>query len=289
MKEGAILKDEVLRFLNVKGAGFYIDGTAGSGYSSSAVLKNMGKDGRLLMIDIDSAVTDALAKQTLFADSRVIIENDSYCNIPKILKKYKLPECDGIFFDFGVGTPQLNADRGFSFLKNSFLDMRYSKKTKIKAWDVVNTFSEKQISDILFRFGGEFDSRKIADKIIYRRSKKPIDTAGELAEIVKKTKKRGKTHPATKSFQAIRIYVNSELENMSAIFGFLPEILKPGGRAVFLSYHSLEDRIIKNALKTLAKETKIKILTKKPLTAGREQRKDQPRSRSVKLRAFALL
>ncbi len=289
MKEGAILKNEVLLFLDVKPGGFYIDGTAGCGYLSSAVLEKLGADGRLLMLDIDGAVTDALVKQPPFTDGRVIVENESYCNIPSVLKKNGLRQSDGIFFDFGVGTPQLNSARGFSFLKNSFLDMRYSEKTELRAWDVVNTFSEKQIADILFEFGGEFDSRKIARRIIRRRTEKPINTSGELAETLMKAKKRGKTHPATKTFQAIRIYINGELENISAIFGFLPKILRPGGRAVFLSYHSLEDRIVKNAFKTLEKEKKIEILTKKPLTPDREQRKDQPRNRSAKLRAFVLL
>jgi len=289
MKEGAILKNEVLFFLNVTPGGFYIDGTAGYGYLSSAVLENLGKNGRLLMVDIDGEVTPALIKQPIFTDGRVIVENDSYCNIPSLLKKNGLQKCDGIFFDFGVGTPQLNAERGFSFLKNSFLDMRYSEKTNLRAWDVVNTFSEKQLAGILFKFGGEFDSRKIARGIIRRRTEKPINTSGELADTVTRAKKRGKIHPATKTFQAIRVYINSELGNISAIFGFLPEILKPGGRAVFLSYHSLEDRIVKNALRKLEKENKIKVLTKKPLTPDREQRKLQPRSRSAKLRAFVLL
>ncbi len=289
MKEGPLLCEEVTSFLNIKKDGFYIDATAGMGYLSEVILNELGNEGRLLMTDLDEDLCGILKENEIFREKRVTIENSSYTELPALLEKKNLPKADGILFDFGIGTYQLNSDRGFSFMKDDFLDMRYCKSEGIRAWDVVNSFPEKEIADIIYKFGEEHRSRRIAKRIAEERKKHKIDSASQLADIIKKCVHGGRTHPATKTFQALRIFVNSELENVEAVFSFLPEIIKPEGRAVFLTFHSLEDRIVKNSLKKLAKDGVINLLTKKAVKASYAQSRIQPRARSVRLRAAQII
>ena len=286
MKEGPLLSAEVISFLNINKDGFYIDATAGMGYLSEVILNELGEKGNLLMTDLDKELCSLLKKNEIFRDSRITIENADYCDMPALLKSKNLPAADGILFDFGVGTYQLNSERGFSFMKDDFLDMRYnSGGAGPKAWDVVNSFPEKELAGIIYEFGEERRSRRIAKSIVEERKKHPIDSASQLADIIKKCARGGKTHPATKTFQALRIFVNSEMDNVKKVFSFLPEILKPGGRAVFLTFHSIEDRIVKTELKKLASDGAIELLTKKAVKATHAQSRIQPRARSIRLRA----
>ena len=295
MKEGAILKDEVLAYLNIKKNGFYIDATAGYGYLSEAILGMLDANGKLLMIDADEDVCEHLGQKEIFRDSRVMIENGSYTDIPSITARLRLGKAEGALFDFGIGTYQINSGRGFSFFKDEPLDMRYSRKNTLLAREVINTYPEEKIADIIYRFGEERDSRKIARSIIRARERQSIETTGRLSGIVCAAKKAGRNssrrrrHPATKTFQALRIFVNGEMENVSSVFGFLPDVMASSGRAVFLSYHSIEDRIVKNALVKLEKGAAVKILTKKPVLAGSIERLKQPRASSAKLRAAEFL
>jgi len=289
MKEGPLLQEEVISFLNIKKDGFYIDATAGMGYLSEVILNELGDAGRLLMTDLDEDLCQLLKEKEIFRDKRVTIENSSYTDLPPLLAKKNLPKADGVLFDFGIGTYQLNSDRGFSFMKDDFPDMRYDRRNGLRAWDVINTFPEKEIADIIYKFGEEHRSRRIAKRIAEERKKQKIDSASHLADIITKCAHGGKTHPATKTFQALRIFVNSEMDNVEKVFSFLPEIIKPGGRAVFLTFHSIEDRIAKNSLKKLAKDGAIQLLTKKAVKATYAQSRIQPRARSVRLRAAVII
>ncbi|MBU3955269.1 16S rRNA (cytosine(1402)-N(4))-methyltransferase RsmH [bacterium] len=289
MKEGPLLGKEVISYLDIKKDGFYIDATAGMGYLSEVILNELGADGALLMTDLDEDLCGILNENKLFREKRVMIENSSYTELPDVIKKRKLPKADGILFDFGVGTYQLNSDRGFSFMKDDFPDMRYSRRTGLRAWDVINSYPEKELADIIYKFGEERRSRRIAKRIAEARSNGSIDTVSRLAEIIKKCAPGGKIHPATKTFQALRIFVNGELENVEAAFSFLPEIMKPGARCVFLTFHSLEDRIVKNSLKKLASDGIINLLTKKAVKASYAQSRIQPRARSIRLRAAQII
>ncbi|MEA2081710.1 MAG: 16S rRNA (cytosine(1402)-N(4))-methyltransferase RsmH [Elusimicrobiota bacterium] len=289
MKEGPLLQEEVIDFLNIKKDGFYIDATAGMGWLSEAILNKLGENGKLLMTDLDEDLCQLLKEKENFRDKRVIIENSSYTDLPELLAKKKLPEADGTLFDFGIGTYQLDSDRGFSFMKDDFLDMRYCKSQGIRAWDVINTFPEKEIADIIYKFGEERRSRRIAKRITIERKKHKIDSASGLADIITKCVHGGKTHPATKTFQALRIFVNGEMDNVEKVFSFLTKIIKPEGRAAFLTFHSIEDRIVKNSLKNLAKNGTIKLLTKKAVKATYAQSRLQPRARSIRLRAAEII
>ena len=162
--------------------------------------------------------------------------------------------------------------------------MRYSEKFPVKASDVVNSYPQKQIADIIYRYGEDRNSRKIAAAIVRARAKRTIESAPELTRIVSSVIPRRRKHPATRTFQALRIFVNGEMENVAKVFAFLPGILKKGGRAVFLSYHSIEDRIVKNGLKKLASAGSMRIITKKAVEPSFAEKRKQPRSRSAKLR-----
>ncbi len=281
MKEGGIFAEKVVEFLAVRKDGFYIDATAGLGWLSNAICDRLGEKGKILLIDVDKESIGKLKKKMT---SKRILVNDSYVNIPRILADKNLPPADGVLFDLGVGYAHLSSNRGFSFSRDGFLDMRYSEEYPLTASDVVNSFPLEKIADIIYRFGEERKSKKIAVAIVKRRRKKKIETAPELARIILSVIPRRGKHPATKTFQALRIFVNNEMENVERIFGFLPEILKKKGRAVFLTYHSIEDRIVKNGLKKLAASGKMRIITKKAYSAPWIERKNQPRSRSAKLR-----
>ncbi|MCD6311303.1 MAG: 16S rRNA (cytosine(1402)-N(4))-methyltransferase RsmH [Elusimicrobia bacterium] len=289
MREGPLLSEEVISYLNIKKDGFYIDATAGMGYLSEVILNELGNEGRLLMTDLDEDLCSLLKEQEIFREKRVMIENSSYTDLPALLAKKNLPEANGVLFDFGIGTYQLNSDRGFSFMKDDFLDMRYCKSQGIRAWDVINTFPEKEIADIIYKFGEEHRSRRIAKRIAIERKKHKINSASQLADIITKCVHGGRTHPSTKTFQALRIFVNGEMDNVEKVFSFLTKIIKPEGRAVFLTFHSIEDRIVKNALKQLAKNGAVKLLTKKAVKASYAQSRIQPRARSVRLRAAEII
>jgi len=281
-----VLIKEVIQCLNPKPNQNFIDATVGDGGHAAAVLEKISPGGKLLAIDRDSdSIVRAKSRLKEFGN-RVLFINDSFGNLEKIARENDFGLANGILFDFGMSSSQLeNSGRGFTFTKDEILDMRYDVKTPITAEDVVNRYSEKELTEVLKKFGEEPHAIKVARAIIQNRRKERIKTTGELTKIIDKTmRKRGRLHPSTLVFQALRIEVNQELAEIEKSLKIVLEILKKGGRSAFISFHSLEDRLIKNWSKDLGKLGIIKILNKKPIRASLEEIRINPRSRSAKLR-----
>jgi len=291
-----VLLKEAIEFLAVKSGEKYIDATVGGGGHSEAILKS---GGILLGIDCDP---EAIAAARRRLSSACPLRRDvgagafwrlvrgNFGNLKEIAVKNDFFPAAGVIFDLGVSSHQLETDyRGFSFNLKGPLDMRMDPDLKVTAADLINCLSEHELAEIFFKFGEEKYSRRIARVICRARQLAPIKTADELAEIILRARPRrgrfDRTHPATRCFQALRIAVNDELSNLKKALPQALEILKPGGRLVVLSFHSLEDRIVKNFLKEKEKEGEIKILTKKPIRPTEVEIKQNPRSRSGKLRA----
>jgi len=297
-----VLLNEVIQFLDPKPGEFIIDGTIGSGGHAIEILRRIGSEGKLLGIDWDEKNIEKLKTEKLKDFRNVILVCANYADLPEILKNKNLGKADGLLLDLGLSSDQLEeSGRGFSFKKNEPLDMRYNttiqnsklNSKNLTAEKVVNQCSEKELADLIYKYGEERFSRRIAKTIIKEREKKPIKTTFDLVEIIKKSVpknyEKGRIHPATRTFQSLRIYVNNELSNLSKLLTNLEKILNFKGRTIIISYHSLEDRIIKRAFRALEKEGKAEILTKKPIRPTKEEIERNPRSRSAKLRAIVAL
>ncbi|MCL5733666.1 MAG: 16S rRNA (cytosine(1402)-N(4))-methyltransferase RsmH [Patescibacteria group bacterium] len=292
-----VLLKQAKEVLNPRPGEFFIDGTVDGGGHAAMIIENIEPDGIFLGIDWDKNMIDKLNSK--FENQRsklknLILVNDNYANLPEILKRYNLPKADGILIDLGFSSDQLEAGRGFSFLKDEPLDMRYNTAENFPAAEIINNLDENSLADIFFNYGGERQSRKIAKAIAIERKKTPIETTAQLSAIilraVGRNYERGRINPSTRVFQALRIFVNKELENLEKALGFLPEILKSGsGRVALISFHSLEDKLIKNEFKKIAEANRGKILTKKPVAADREEILANPRARSAKLRALQIV
>lgn len=290
MQHIPVLLKEVVELLAPKRGEFIIDGTAGDGGHLAALLREVKKDGMVLGIDFDPSAVEEL-KEKFRSEKNVILVNDNYAHTAEILEARHLPKADGLLLDLGFSSLQIGASgKGFSFQFDEPLDMRYQPdESRATAAEVVNGLTEQELADVIYKFGEERMSRRIAKQITHARRKKRITTTAELADIVKsalpKNYERGRIHPATRTFQALRIYVNDELANLERVLARLPGILKSGGRVAVISFHSLEDRIVKNIFRDMQKAHKAELLTKKPIVAGREEVEENPRSRSAKLRA----
>ncbi len=285
-----VLLKEVLEYLDPKPNQNFIDATVGDGGHAKEILKLTAPNGKLLGIDRDTdSIIRTKSNFSEFAD-RVLFINDSFGNLGEIIERNKFGLAGGILFDFGMSSSQLeNSGRGFSFQKDEILDMRFDTKTSITAEDIVNDYSESELQEIFKKWGEESKARQIAHAIVEARKKNRVKTTMELTQIVESIKRRtGKIHPATLIFQALRLEVNQELVEIEKMLKMVPKILNKGGRAVFISFHSLEDRLIKNWSKNLSKEGIIKILNKKPIIASAEEIKSNPRSRSAKLRVIQI-
>jgi 16S rRNA (cytosine1402-N4)-methyltransferase len=286
-----VLLKEVVEYLDPKPGDFIIDGTIGSGGHAEKILEKIGPKGKLLGIDWDKENIKSL-KSKFKNHSNAILVQGNYADLPEILEKEKLPEADGLLIDLGFSSGQLDSGKGFSFQKDEVLDMRYGGEGQTAA-EIVNSLSEKDLADIFWRFGEERYSRQIAKKIVEERKKERILMTGRLVEIVKsavpRNYERGRINPATRVFQALRICVNDELGNLGSILGNLESILKNKGRVAIISFHSLEDRMVKNHFRQAAKEGKMSILTKRPVTASEEEAEINPRSRSAKMRAAEII
>jgi len=282
-----VLLKEVVEYLNPKPGDFMIDGTIGGGGHAEEILKKIGPKGKLLGIDWDKKNIENLKSKFKDYPNAILIRGN-YADLPEILEKEKLPEADGLLIDLGFSSEQLESGRGFSFQKDEVLDMRYEGEGQTAA-EIVNSLPEKDLADIFWKFGEERYSRQIAKKIVEERRRERILTTGRLAEIAKlavpKNYEKGRINPATRIFQALRISVNDELGNLGRLLGNLEKVLKNKGRAAAISFHSLEDRMVKNFFREAKKSGKAEILTKKPITASDEEIKENPRSRSAKLRA----
>lgn len=274
-----VLLDQVLQALAPRSGGRYIDGTVGAGGHAAAVLEASGPDGSLLGLDGDPAALD-LARQTLaqFGD-RARLVRANFVDLAAVAAGQGFIPADGVLLDLGLSSMQLaDPTRGFSFASES-LDMRMDDRTELAAAEIINEWTEEEIADLLYEYGEEHAARKIARSIVANR---PLLSAHVLASLIERTVGRhSRLHPATRTFQALRIAVNHELENLEAVLPQLAGVVAPGGRAAIISFHSLEDRIVKNWTRS---DPAWRNLTKHPLKPTYAQTRDNPRARSAKLR-----
>ncbi|MFH1288196.1 MAG: 16S rRNA (cytosine(1402)-N(4))-methyltransferase RsmH [bacterium] len=293
-----VMLEEVLAHFGSFDGNIYVDGTLGGGGHAKAILEKILPGGKLVGIDCDEdgilafqrcleSVSCPVRTRGLKRENLVIIR-DNFRHIKKIWRELKLPLVNGVLFDLGVSSYQLKeGPRGFSFNADYPLDMRLDQSQDVLAGYLVNHLSYDELARIIFEYGEERFSRRIAKAIVYERSKCPVKTTGELAEIVKKAVAgRGRIHPATRTFQALRIAVNDELKALEeGLLGAL-DILAIKGRIVVLSYHSLEDRIVKNVFRNKAKEGGFSLITRKPLVPSFKEIRRNPCSRSAKMRVI---
>ena len=269
--------------LDISPGGTYIDATVGLGGHAERMLAKM-KGGRLIGIDRDEAALNA-ARERL-KDGQVILRQGKFSDLEDLLSGLGVHAVDGVLFDFGVSMMQFKSPgRGFSFSSDEPLDMRMDRRQNLTAGDIVNTYSERELERILEEYGEERFARKIAKTLVALRVKQSITTCVELAGIVSTViRRRGKHHPATKTFQALRIAVNDEIAEIAKGLAGAIGLLRPGGRLCTIAYHSLEDRTVKNFMRNAQHEGLIRILTKKPLTPSYDEIRSNPSSRSAKLR-----
>jgi len=284
-----VLKKEVIEYLKPKPNENFIDCTVGEGGHAASILERNRSKGKVLGIELDPELYQQL-KQTAAVPNRLILINDSYVNLKEIVKECEFKPVQGILFDLGMSSWHLEkSKKGFSFLRNEPLDMRYDSKNQndLTAYKVINEYSQEEIEKILSEYGEERFSKQIAREIVRTRKIRPIKTTFDLVGIIKRAIPyrylHQKIHFATRTFQALRIAVNNELENLKEGLSQSLEILEAGGRLVVISFHSLEDRIVKRFFKE--KSLSLEILTKKPITPLEIETKINPRSRSAKLRA----
>ena len=284
-----VMLKEILKYLDPKAGETIIDCTIGLGGHSGEILKRISPGGRLIGIDRDSESLSLADKRLKKIGSSYRLIWDDFRNLDKVMSELELEEVDGMFFDLGVSSYQLeNPERGFSIKFDGPLDMRMDRQSFISAYDLVNSLSEREISSILKAFGQEHWHNRIANILVRQRNKTPISSTRELTNIVLKAmpykQRRSRIHPATRTFQAFRIAVNRELEALEITLEKSVSFLRAGGHLCVISFHSLEDRIVKNKFRQFAKEEILSILTKKPLIPQDEEIKINPRCRSAKLR-----
>ena len=288
LKHVPVLSNEVLSFLEIKPAGKYLDGTCGLGGHSEQILSKLSPNGFLIGTDIDNEAINIAKTKLKKVGGNFHIEKCSYSQFPEVLKKLNIDKVDGVLLDLGLSSLQLDSkDRGFSFMRDASLDMRFDLDSKIKANDIINRLSEVELADIMYHFGEERMSRKISRNIIKNR---PINMVSELVEIIRIStppNKRNKT--MARVFQSFRIAVNNEIENLKNFLKKYITYLKVGGKIVIISFHSVEDRIVKHSFKSSSNKGVLKILTKKPIMASEEEKNFNKRSKSAKLRCAVKL
>lgn len=281
-----VLLNEVLKYLNPQSDQNFVDATVGDGGHAKAILEKTAPNGKLIAIDRDDESIMRAKSNLKEFENRAIFINDSFGNILKIVEESGINNIGGLLFDFGMSTNQLeNSRRGFSFQKDEILDMRFDIKNSLTAEDVVNNYSEIHLAEIFKKYGEEPKAKIIAKSVVAARKIERIKTTKELVEVIEKVSKRhGKLHPATLVFQALRIEVNQELAEIGTALADTIKILNKGGKVAFISFHSLEDRLIKNWSRDLNKKNIVKILNKKPIIASDKEVNINPKSRSAKLR-----
>jgi 16S rRNA (cytosine1402-N4)-methyltransferase len=282
-----VLLAEALELLAVRPGGLFVDGTVGLGGHAAAVLRASGPDGRLLGLDRDGETLERARARLAEFGERVRLEQGDFREIPGRLGGER---ADAILLDLGVSSVQLDeAERGFSFQAEGPLDMRMDRSRGVTAADLVNRMREKELADLLHECGEEKASRRIARAIVFARERRPIATTTELADIVRRAAPRrrpGGLHPATRTFQALRIRTNGELEGLGEAIERAASCLRPGGRLAVIAFHSLEDRAAKEAFRSLAGRG-FRILTRKPVRPGEAEVRANPRARSARLRAVS--
>lgn len=294
-----VLATDTIKNLNIKKDGVYVDLTLGRGGHSKMILENLSDKGRLVAIDQDKEAIEA-AKENLKDFSNVTFINSNFEKFEEVLADLGLDLIDGALMDIGVSSYQIdNAERGFSYMKDGPLDMRMNQDNELTAEIVVNEYSQDELERIFFEYGEERFSKSVARNIIKQRSERRIDSTIKLRDIIRKSIKSNETHPEKRVFQALRIEVNRELEVLENTIETVVDHLKVGGRIAIISFHSLEDRIVKNKFKDLATacicppelpvcvcnhKAKIKVITRKPITATMKELKMNSRSKPAKLR-----
>lgn len=310
MEHLSVLKNDVQKYLNLRGGEVVVDATLGLGGHSKDILESIGESGRLIAFEQDERNLEEAKKRLESYKKQIDYIYDNFRHLKSRITGLEIKQIDAILFDLGLSSPHVDdASRGFSFSKEGPLDMRFDSQGELTAEKVVNTYSEEALTKIFFEYGEEKMSRKVAREICFRRSDKKFSTTTGFAEFLeailprKRSKRASKTHPATKIFQALRIEVNDELNALKEALEQSVEVLKVGGRVVVISYHSLEDRIVKKFFKGLEKPpaTKeqsiyqtfgdpiVKKLTKKPVIPTDQEIEENPRSRSAKLRVYEKL
>ena len=287
-----VLLKEAIDFLAVRRGGTYIDATVGLGGHSYEIARRLGAQGRLIGVDRDPAALE-IARERLVvgADAAdwpaIELRHGSFSELANDQRRTTNDQVDGILADVGVSSFQLNTPaRGFSFQADGPLDMRMNPQSELTAEQVVNQFDEVKLANLIYEFGEERRSRRIARAIVRSR---PISSTAELAAVISaaaRSMKHERIHPATRTFQALRIFVNRELVELRGLLEAAPQLLESSGRMVIISFHSLEDRIVKDAFRDGVKQGIYRVLTKKPVTASQEEVDRNPRSRSAKLRAI---
>ena len=298
-----VLLQECLDALQIKPDGIYVDGTLGRAGHSMEIARRL-TTGRLIALDRDETAIEAATRRLADYMDRVTLVHSNFSNLGQVLHDLGIDGVDGMLFDLGVSSPQLDeAQRGFSYKQNAPLDMRMDATAALTAYEVVNTYSYEELRRILFEYGEERYAPAIAKRIVVQREQKPIETTLELAELIRSAMPaaalREKQHPAKRSFQAIRIAVNDELGELPPMLDAAQENLKIGGRLAVITFHSLEDRIVKHTLQDFAqgcicppsfpvcvcgRKPKMKLITRKPVVSGDEELDENPRARSAKLR-----
>ena len=299
----SVLLDECIDALSIRPDGIYLDGTLGGAGHSLEICRRL-TTGRLIGVDRDEVALRAAAERLKPFANRVTTVHSNFCEINTILDGLGLDGVDGMLFDLGVSSPQLDdASRGFSYMADAPLDMRMDRGEALTASTVVNEWPQEELRRILYEYGEERYAPQIAAAIVRRRQQRPIETTLELVDVIRSAMPpqalREKQHPAKRSFQAIRIAVNDELASVSRLMHDAIDRLNPGGRLAVITFHSLEDRIVKNAMQAAAKgctcppefpvcicgkKPKVRVLTRKPIVSGAQELAENPRARSAKLR-----
>lgn len=299
----SVLLEECIQGLAIKPDGIYVDGTLGGAGHSSRIAAKL-TTGRLIGIDRDNVALEAAAERLRPFEDRVTLVHANFCDMDQALQELGIDKVDGILLDLGVSSPQLDdGQRGFSYMTDAPLDMRMNGEDTRDARQIVNTWSYEELKRILYDYGEERFAPRIAAAICRRREQAPIETTLELVDVIKSAMPasalREKQHPAKRSFQAIRIAVNDELGAVEAVMKKAVPLLNPGGRLAVITFHSLEDRIVKNAMAEAAKgctcppsfpvcvcgkKPQVRIVTRKPIVSGEEELERNPRARSAKLR-----
>jgi len=299
----SVLLEECLEGLNINPGGIYVDGTLGGAGHSSQIAKRL-TTGRLIGIDRDPVALKAAGERLKPFEDKVTLVHSNFCEIAQVLQNLGVSGVDGILLDLGVSSPQLDdGERGFSYMVDAPLDMRMNSYDTLDAKIIVNTWTQEELCRILYDYGEERYAPRIAAAICRRRSERPIETTLELVDIIRSAMPpaalREKQHPAKRSFQAIRIAVNDELGSVEKVMQDAIPLLNPGGRLAVITFHSLEDRIVKSAMASAAKgctcppsfpvcvcgkKPQVKLISRKPIVASAEELEVNPRSRSAKLR-----
>lgn len=299
----SVLLNECIDALAIKPDGIYLDGTLGGAGHSLQICRNL-TTGRLIGVDRDLVALEAAKKRLYRHAKKVTLVHDNFENVGAILTALGLDRIDGMLFDLGVSSPQLDdAERGFSYMADAPLDMRMDRDQSLTAYEIVNNWPREELKSILYEYGEERYAPQIAAAIERVRTDRPIETTLELVDIIRSAMPpsalREKQHPAKRSFQAIRIAVNDELGELPPMLDAAEKNLKPGGRLAVITFHSLEDRIVKKKLQELAqgcicppefpvcvcgRKPKVKLITRKPIVSGEEELAENPRARSAKLR-----